>query len=127
MLEIYAASAKAGLIMVPINFRLLGGDIEYIVENSEAKAFIVQHDLIDRVEGIRSSRDAGDLRPVPVEPMPALRPARRFSCVSAPARQTRAAPRYRQPYHFWPEPREFLLAPAERANPTVKIGQAWNT
>ncbi len=35
-LEIYAATAKAGLVMVPVNFRLLGDDIAYIVENSEA-------------------------------------------------------------------------------------------
>ena len=53
-LEIYAATANAGLVMVPINFRLLGGDIQYIVANSEAEAFIVQHDLIGRVEGIRA-------------------------------------------------------------------------
>ena len=32
-LEIYAATAKAGLIAVPINFRLLGDDILYILEN----------------------------------------------------------------------------------------------
>ena len=37
-MEIYAATAKAGLVMVPINFRLLGGDIQYIVDNSEAEA-----------------------------------------------------------------------------------------
>ena len=37
-LEIYAATAKAGLVMVPINFRLVGSEIQYIVENSEAKA-----------------------------------------------------------------------------------------
>src|SRR5712692_3725747 len=37
-LEIYPATAKAGLVMVPVNFRLLGGDIAYIVENSEASA-----------------------------------------------------------------------------------------
>lgn len=53
-MEIYAASAKAGLVMVPINFRLLGDDIRYIVDNSEANAFVVQHDLVDRVHGIRA-------------------------------------------------------------------------
>ena len=52
-LEIYAATAKAGLVMVPINFRLLGDDVAYIVENSEASAFIVQHDLVERVGAIR--------------------------------------------------------------------------
>jgi fatty-acyl-CoA synthase len=48
-LEIYAATAKAGLIMVPVNFRLLGSEIRYIVENSDAKALIVQDQLADRV------------------------------------------------------------------------------
>jgi fatty-acyl-CoA synthase len=53
-MEIYAATANAGLVMVPINFRLLGGDIQYIVANSEAEAIIVQHDLVGRVDGIRA-------------------------------------------------------------------------
>lgn len=53
-LEIYVAMAKAGLVAVPVNFRLLGAEIRYIVENSESRAMIVQDDLIDRIEGIRS-------------------------------------------------------------------------
>ena len=53
-LEIYAATAKAGLVMVPINFRLVGGEIHYIVDNSLAKACVVQHDLVDRIEMVRS-------------------------------------------------------------------------
>jgi acyl-CoA synthetase (AMP-forming)/AMP-acid ligase II len=52
-LEIYGATAKAGLVMVPINFRLVGSEIAYIVDNSEAKACIVQADLVDRIDGIR--------------------------------------------------------------------------
>lgn len=52
-LEIYAATAKAGLVMVPINFRLVGSEIAYIVEDSEARACIVQTDLVDRIDGIR--------------------------------------------------------------------------
>ena len=55
-MEIYAAVAKAGLVVVPINFRLIGSEIRYIVENSEAKAVIVQNDLLDRVETIRGER-----------------------------------------------------------------------
>ena len=52
-LEIYVAIAKAGLVAVPINFRLVGPEIRYIVDDSEARAVIVQDDLLDRVEGIR--------------------------------------------------------------------------
>src|SRR4029079_18258649 len=51
-MEIYAATAKAGLVMVPVNFRLLAPEIRYIVENSEAKALIVQDELADRVQDI---------------------------------------------------------------------------
>jgi len=52
-LEIYAAVAKAGLVAVPINFRLLGTDIAYIVENCGARAFVVEAPLVETVEGIR--------------------------------------------------------------------------
>ena len=53
-LEIYAATAKAGLIAVPINFRLLGEDILYILENCSARALIVQDELLASLESIRS-------------------------------------------------------------------------
>src|SRR5215217_290832 len=36
--EIYAATAKAGLVAVPFNFRLVGPEVRYIVENAEAAA-----------------------------------------------------------------------------------------
>ena len=53
-LEIYAASALAGLVSVPINFRLTGPEIRYIIENCEARALLVQDQLLDAVEEIRS-------------------------------------------------------------------------
>ena len=53
-LEIYVALARAGLVAVPINFRLAGPEIAYIVEHSEARAFIVQDDLRVVVDGIRA-------------------------------------------------------------------------
>ncbi len=52
-LEVYAATALAGLIAVPINFRLSGSEILYIVENCEAKAFVVQDDFLETVEAVR--------------------------------------------------------------------------
>ena len=55
-LEIYAAIAKAALVLVPINFRLVGSEVQYIVENAEAKATIVQDDLLDRLENVRAER-----------------------------------------------------------------------
>jgi fatty-acyl-CoA synthase len=53
-LEIYAAMAMAGLVAVPINFRLVGSEICYIVENCEARAFIVQDELLDTIETVRA-------------------------------------------------------------------------
>jgi len=54
-LEIYAATAVAGLIAVPINFRLVGAEIAYIVENCEARALIVQDELIEAIEPVRAA------------------------------------------------------------------------
>ena len=56
-MEIYVALARAGLVAVPINFRLVGPEIEYIARHCEARAFIVQDDLVERVESIRDRLD----------------------------------------------------------------------
>jgi acyl-CoA synthetase (AMP-forming)/AMP-acid ligase II len=53
-LEIYAATAKAGLVVVPVNFRLTGSEVGYIVDDAEARAMIVQEDLIERIDAIRA-------------------------------------------------------------------------
>jgi fatty-acyl-CoA synthase len=51
--EIFAATAKAGLVALPINFRLIGKEVQYIVENAAAAALIVQDDLVGIVEEVR--------------------------------------------------------------------------
>ncbi len=51
--EIYAAMAFSGLVMVPVNFRLVGSEIQYIVENCEARAIIVQDELTPVLETVR--------------------------------------------------------------------------
>ena len=53
--EIYAATAKAGLIAVPINFRLIAREAAYVIENSESTALIVQDELRDVIEEIRAT------------------------------------------------------------------------
>src|SRR5579871_3354322 len=52
--EIFAATAKAGLVALPINFRLVGKEVAFIVNNAEAAAVIVQDELVGVVEEIRS-------------------------------------------------------------------------
>jgi fatty-acyl-CoA synthase len=51
--EIFAATAKAGLVALPVNFRLVGKEVKFIVENAEAAALIVQDELVGIVEEIR--------------------------------------------------------------------------
>jgi len=54
-MEIYAAVAKAGLVAVPVNFRLTGSEIAYIVNDCTARAFIVQDPFLDVAEGVRDA------------------------------------------------------------------------
>jgi len=93
-LEIYAATAKAGLVAVPVNFRLVGEEIRYIVENCEAAAFIVQQDLIEAIERVRQNLSV---------------PARNFIHFGAPA----CPPGYRA--------YEALLAAARDSEPDVEV------
>ena len=53
-MELYTALARAGLVAVPINFRLTAPEIAYIASHSEARAFIVQDELVERVAPIRA-------------------------------------------------------------------------
>ena len=52
-MEIYVALARAGLVAVPVNFRLLPADILYIALHSEASALIAQDDLCGSMASIR--------------------------------------------------------------------------
>src|SRR5690606_17686100 len=54
MVELYLATAKTGLIIVPINFRLVGREVEYILNNSDAKALFVHDQFTGTINGIRS-------------------------------------------------------------------------
>jgi acyl-CoA synthetase (AMP-forming)/AMP-acid ligase II len=53
IIEVYLATAKTGVVIVPINFRLVGKDIDYIVNNSDAKMLIVDSEFIPLIEEIR--------------------------------------------------------------------------
>jgi acyl-CoA synthetase (AMP-forming)/AMP-acid ligase II len=51
--EVDCACAKAGLVVVPINWRYVEKEIEYVVDNSDAKAMIVGEDFVDCIDSIR--------------------------------------------------------------------------
>ena len=51
--EIYLAVAKSGLVAVPVNFRLTGSEITYLLSDVEASALIVESSLWGVVEEVR--------------------------------------------------------------------------
>jgi len=53
IIEVYLATAKTGLVIVPINFRLIGPEVEYIANNSDAQAFIVHGEFTRTVDAIK--------------------------------------------------------------------------
>jgi acyl-CoA synthetase (AMP-forming)/AMP-acid ligase II len=53
-MDVYAGCAKGGQIIVPVMFRLLEPDIEFIAQHSECKAFIVEEPFLERINRIRS-------------------------------------------------------------------------
>jgi fatty-acyl-CoA synthase len=52
-LELYVGLARAGLVAVPVNFRLVGPEIAYIVGHCGAQAMVVQDALCETVDAIR--------------------------------------------------------------------------
>ncbi|MFH2009020.1 MAG: AMP-binding protein [bacterium] len=68
--ELYLAAAKVGLVVNPINFRLVGPEVSYIVSHADSKAFVVHDEFTELVNGIRAA-----LTQIPAE---------RFVVVGAP-------------------------------------------
>jgi long-chain acyl-CoA synthetase len=53
--EIYFGASKAGVTFVPVNFRLRGPEVQYIVEHARASALIFDVELAPEVESARAS------------------------------------------------------------------------
>ncbi|MBX9607858.1 MAG: acyl--CoA ligase [Gammaproteobacteria bacterium] len=54
-MEIYAGMARAGLVVVPLNFRLAGAEMAYILEHAEVGALIVGSEFCATIDAIRDS------------------------------------------------------------------------
>jgi len=54
-MEIYAAAAKGGFIVVPLMFRLAQPEMEYILNHCEAKVLIVQDQWVDHVNSMKAN------------------------------------------------------------------------
>ena len=60
----FVAAAKAGIIAVPINFRLTGVEAQYIVENSGATAIICEDVLLPTIETVAAAESRYPGRPL---------------------------------------------------------------
>ncbi|MEO6026372.1 MAG: AMP-binding protein [Candidatus Binatia bacterium] len=52
ILEVGQAAVKTGLVTVPLNYRLRGREIQYIVDNSDARALIVGEEFLPEIQPI---------------------------------------------------------------------------
>lgn len=54
-MDIYAGCAKGGQIAVPVLFRLMGPEIQYIISDSECKGLVVEAPFVELINSIRDS------------------------------------------------------------------------
>jgi acyl-CoA synthetase (AMP-forming)/AMP-acid ligase II len=54
-LEFYFGVTRAGLVAVPLNYRLVGREYTYLLKNSGAKAIIVGEEYVGTIDGIRDA------------------------------------------------------------------------
>ena len=54
-IETICGLAKIGVVGAPVSWRYIGKEIEYVVDNSDARAMIVGEDFVDTVNSIRSN------------------------------------------------------------------------
>ncbi|HSU89691.1 MAG TPA: AMP-binding protein, partial [Terriglobia bacterium] len=52
-LEAYYAVPQIGAVLVPINYRLIADDFEYLINHSGARIVCAHSDYLDAIEGIR--------------------------------------------------------------------------
>src|SRR5262245_19712655 len=52
ILEVGQAAVKTGCVTVPLNYRLRGREIQYIVENSDARVLVIGEEFVSEVQPI---------------------------------------------------------------------------
>ncbi|HJX03950.1 MAG TPA: AMP-binding protein [Dehalococcoidia bacterium] len=52
-MEMYAAAARGGFVIIPLLFRLTPGEIQYICEHAEVRSLIVAREFVEGVDSIR--------------------------------------------------------------------------
>ena len=62
---LWLATAKAGLVHVPVNFTLAGEELSYILNQSGSRALFHDPDLADRVDAVKERHRCRNLRHAP--------------------------------------------------------------
>jgi len=52
--EVCCACAKIGVVVVTVNWRSIGKEIEYVLNDSDAKAMVVGEEFVDAVNSVRA-------------------------------------------------------------------------
>ena len=83
--ELYVATARAGVVIVPVNIRLTPAEVARIVADSGARALITEEEFVAGLDGLPAGTQLGERRIVlgqeargsfePWEPLVAARPA----------------------------------------------------
>jgi acyl-CoA synthetase (AMP-forming)/AMP-acid ligase II len=55
IVELYLATAKTGIVINPINFRLTPAEVEYIAKDSDAKVVVVHEEFTPCIDSIRKN------------------------------------------------------------------------
>lgn len=76
--EAYYAAVRVGLVATPINFRLTGGEMSFILRDSGAKALIMGPEFQDTVLEIRDDLEELDLLVMPGKPVSGVEPYEGF-------------------------------------------------
>ena len=71
-MEIYAGMARAGLVVVPLNFRLTGPEISYILGHADVSAVIAGEDFCATVDSIRGDASLPHCRYIALSAHPPL-------------------------------------------------------
>lgn len=58
---VYVAASKAGLVPIPLNFRLAPKEWQYILNHSGARALLVTGDYLDGIDSIRDGLEAAEI------------------------------------------------------------------
>jgi len=53
--EVCCACAKIGVVLVTVNWRFIGKEVEFVVNNADARAFVLDEEFVDCVNSIRQN------------------------------------------------------------------------